>query len=130
MFKKRLLAFIIDFTIIFFLNAILRFIFVFPLMRKENPLVDLIDSRTTILMVLSLVFLVFRDTFNSRSFGKKILCLNIIDLETSKVASISKRILRNITLVIAPIEILLLILEKPLVGDLISNTTVTDDFVD
>ncbi len=129
MLRKRIAAFLIDFLIINICNAILQYVFIFPLMRQTEPLIELINSRRILILLISLVLLIFRDMIGTRSPGKKILELNIIDLETNKVANFSKRFLRNITLPIAPIEILLLTLGKQSIGGYLSNTTITDDFV-
>ncbi len=128
MLKKRIAAFLLDFLIIIICNSILQYLFIFPLMRQENPLIALIDSRKILILLISLILLIFRDIIGTRSIGKKILDLNILDLETNKVASFSKRFLRNITLPIAPIEILLLVLGKQSIGEYLSNTAITDDF--
>ena len=83
-----------------------------------------------ILIFMLLVFLypvtfVFRDViFKSRSIGKRIFGLYVLDKNTNEPASIKQRIIRNLFFFIYPIDGIILIATKESIGDKAVNTIV------
>ena len=84
----------------------------------------------TLLISIAVLVLV-KDIKNGQSKGKKIMRIAVRDLSNPKQIPVkAKLILRNITLILWPIEIILLLLLKRRIGDIISSTCVVYDNVD
>ena len=83
-----------------------------------------------ILIFMLLVFLypvtfVFRDViFKSRSIGKRIFGLYVLDKNTNEPASIKQRIIRNLFFFIYLVDGIILIATKESIGDKAVNTIV------
>jgi len=66
-----------------------------------------------------------KDAFNGRSIGKRICGLQIVDRKTNEVASSLKCMVRNITFLVWPLEvIILLVTRNRRLGDFIMNTEI------
>ena len=122
-FQKRIMAFIIDFVplcVVFTLimNSIMN--------KTQNSLLELVNSGVyyAVLLPLGLLWL-FKDIFNGASIGKRIVKIRVVD-ENSKKPQIYKLLLRNITLVIWPLEAYFLLSEKIRFGDKITKTHVIE----
>lgn len=65
-----------------------------------------------------------KDFLNGQSFGKRKMGLYIIDIKTGQKASVFKCFMRNLTLLLWPVEfIILLINPNKRIGDHLANTT-------
>ena len=68
---------------------------------------------------------VLRDViFKGRSVAKRILGLQVIDVQTNALPSVSKLILRNLFFFLYPIEALMLLATNQTLGDMATKTTV------
>ena len=92
---RRIFAFIFD-GIYFIPGAIFFALF------NKLPFVSLI-----------FMFLIFilRDVFSKRSFGKRVMELNIVDKNTGKPASAKQKLIRNLFVIIGIIDIFALIIK-------------------
>ena len=70
---------------------------------------------------------VLRDVMlKGRSVAKRILGLQVIDVQTNALPSVSKLILRNLFFFLYPIEALMLLATNRTLGDTASGTTIVD----
>jgi elongation factor Tu len=107
---KRSLAFFIDFSIVCFLYAIVSFI---------APLHD-------ISLIITFLLLIFKDiTFRNASIGKKIMNIEIRGYN-NKLPNLTTIILRNVFLILWPIEILIFLIYNKSIGDMIFGTKIID----
>lgn len=66
-----------------------------------------------------------KDIFNGRSPAKRILKLQVIDAKTNEVATPLKCLIRNLTIVIWPIEVIFILIDpKRRIGDKIAGTRI------
>lgn len=125
---KRIASFLIDHFIITFFLVSIVFIYVGPNFIDENNL-DKMGS--TMLAVLLPGFLLYflKESIKGISFGKWIMGIMVRDADDpSKIPSFGRLLVRNLFIVIWPIEFLVLASsrEKKRLGDKIVNTTVVD----
>ena len=87
--------------------------------------ISFIEGVIVILTVLN------KDLCNGRSIAKRVLGYQIIDIKTNEVASDFKCMLRNITFIIFPVEVIFTLLKnKRRIGDLIAGTKLIEcDFL-
>lgn len=112
---KRLLAVTIDLMSV---TAIMMVLSKLGNFLRGDPNFDLPFYSILILFLL-------KDLVNKEgSLGKRILQLQIMPEEKSDITDYLKRIIRNITLVIWPIEVIVLIIFKRRIGDMICATDV------
>ena len=124
--NKRIFAGFIDFIITSLIQTI--FMMVFLLIPLSNNTIDITDVmvRNFIITYSSVMFLVIRDIIGIKSIGKRLLKLKIIENNSGNEAKFSKRLLRNITWLLGPIEIIVLLITKNRIGDKITDTTVVE----
>lgn len=116
--RKRLLAGAIDFGIAFLLAFFISF--AANGFKKEIEEIGIF----LLLCILLGLFVLFKDvTLIKRSVGKKIMKLCIVPTDCRKIGR-GKLILRNLLLVLFPLELYFLEHEEPRLGDRITNTTV------
>lgn len=119
---RRIIAGIIDWNIIWLISFL-------PLLFNplENNRPSIKDFGTLLLIfILFFAFSLFKDlTFRNASIGKKLLNIKVVKAGTEDNASVSSMILRNITFLIASIEIIVLFVNKKRrLGDLLAKTQV------
>ena len=121
---KRLHAAVFD---IYITSLILMFLFVgfimLPLMfqaisYKECP------SLFYCLSLYSFIYMLIRDNLGKRSIGKRSIGLRIIDTRTKQDANALSRFLRNMTLLIWPIDLVFLFITGSRIGDKIAGTEI------
>ena len=71
------------------------------------------DYMSPIRVILPIVLLLFRDIYK-QSLGKTIMKLRVIDISTMQRAQLKYRILRQITLLVAPFEIVACLITRGL----------------
>jgi len=126
MFRKRILAYIIDATLlemIFMLINIIPFYDDYILLTQ-----DLCKGYYIIYLVcLLLLFIGFigKDLINGQSVGKRILNIRVVN-ENGEVPCVFCLFIRNITFFMWPIEFLLLLLDKKRLGERIAKTNVVE----
>lgn len=115
---KRLLAGLIDFYIIAFASGINASIFDIKGTKIEMIL------NIVVFYISFLVLGTFRDiVFNNASLGKRIMRIKIVPLEKESI-NFAMRIKRAITLVLVPVEIILILNSNKRLGDYWAKTDV------
>ncbi|MFD0675192.1 RDD family protein [Cohnella sp. GCM10027633] len=124
--KDRILAFLIDHiigTIIFGIVFVLINLNSFIAPTNEN-----INSRFesfNFVLAIGMIFYFLRDVFEGRSPGKRVLGIAVRGKEDSdRVPGKFHLILRNITLIIWPIELIILVIKGQRIGEMISKTQI------
>ena len=82
------------------------------------------------LLSLIIMFSIFilRDAFSERSFGKRLMELNIIDKNTGKPAYAKQKIIRNLFAIICYIDFFALIIKGETLGDKVANTIIVKTY--
>lgn len=81
------------------------------------------------LFVLAFSIYFNKDIFNGRSPAKRILKLQVIDVKTNEVASPLKCLVRNLSIILWPIEVIFVIINpRSRIGDKIAGTRI--DYVE
>ena len=126
--SKRVGAFVIDFIIVGIIQSILMMVFlIMPLLNNSGNGNNInIIVRQLSITYCSMFFLVIKDIIGKKSIGKKILKLKIVDKDTGNESSIGKRLLRNLTWFLGPIDIIVYLITKERFGDIIFKTKVVE----
>jgi uncharacterized RDD family membrane protein YckC len=108
-------------------QALLMVLFIMhPLMQKQIQ-GNQVMARNLFITAIAMIFIVFRDVFGGRSIGKRIMKLRVVPTgEGQETASAGALILRNIFVIIWPIEALLLLSGKDRLGDKVAKTRVVE----
>ena len=118
--QKRILAFLID-------HIILCFVFVLIGM-VEMYVITSFEFYWKLYYVSLLIFMFvyfFKDIINGQSIGKRMMKIKVVDMNDNTPAT-PNLIIRNITILIWPIEVLLILLGKPRLGDKLAKTKVVN----
>lgn len=123
--KRRLVALLIDYYLITFLLVSIIFLILGPdFIEKE-------DGFPTLLLILSiplgLIFYFGKDSINGTSFGKWIMGITVRkEISSNESASLVNLFIRNITLIIWPLEFIVIVFNKnkQRLGDQIAKTLV------
>jgi uncharacterized RDD family membrane protein YckC len=126
---RRCIAFHIDQTVGFLLSSLF---FIFDFVSNiflTGPEIGLSQGGITVVLfpLIGYVFyMLLRDLYQGRSVGKRICNLVVIDSNDGKVASAVQSVVRNITILIWPVEIIFLIFRKDgrRIGDHLAKSTV------
>jgi hypothetical protein len=104
-------------------NSIAKVVFKLNLLAVYN-----IDSNTLlrIVQIFSIFLLLFRDIFKGGSVGKKICGLKIVSENNMKSINLGMKILRNIGILIFPLDVIIFIITGKRLGELITHTTVVN----
>ncbi|MDD4689335.1 MAG: RDD family protein [Eubacteriales bacterium] len=123
-FKKRLFAFIIDYMFL---------IIVFVIVNIPQIYVDYVLNGNfftkayyiTYYIVLSSAFAAYicKDVIHGKSIGKRLMKIKVLN-QKGENPHIWQLIIRNITILIWPIEFILFALDKRRIGDIIAKTNV------
>lgn len=125
LFVKRVVAFTIDWFIIFAVG--ISMFFIGPRFNVEYliyPSIKMFSSYGIIISVIWFIaFPLLRDVlFKGSSIGKRLMRLRIYGSNDKEEKSIGKLILRNLTFYLPFLELLFLIVSKKTIGDMISST--------
>lgn len=112
---KRVIAFIIDYFICYEISRYANAYF-----YGTRP-----DFRAALMFFLTLMLMLILKDFAicGRSIGKRIMKLNIVSADGGK-ARIWQMLLRNVTLIISPVEIILVLMGGRRLGDRLAKTEV------
>ncbi len=122
--NKRIFAFAIDFLITSLIQAVLMISLIMSKIITNQLDISTIPFAILGITYISMLYMIFRDCFGSKSIGKRILKLKIVSIETQEQAALVKRFVRNITWILGPLEIIYYLLTKKRLGDHISKTKV------
>ncbi len=115
--KNRIIAMVIDYIIILLICQISLIIYA---SLKEFNVFEATNSITALVMILT----ISKDVvFKNASVGKKIIKIEVRK-EDDKIPTLSTIILRNITVIIWPLECMLILMRKKRIGDIICDTKV------
>ncbi len=117
--KKRILAMFIDYLIVLLISLIPLFVYA---MVNDFNVFEAVNS----IISFSMFLLILKDLlYKNASIGKKIMKIEIRKKD-NEFPSITTVILRNITVIIWPLECLLILLKKDRIGDIICDTKVIE----
>jgi uncharacterized RDD family membrane protein YckC len=126
--NKRIYAGIIDFLIACVIQTVLMgLFFIKPLLNNMGD-VDIFNimARQLIISYCSIMYLVIRDIIGKKSIGKRIFKLKIVNKLDNNETNFLKRLLRNITWLLPPIDIIIFLISKERLGDKIFGTNVVE----
>lgn len=112
---KRILSFLIDLFCMAIVYALLRFV-----VCSDNTFFE------SLLLTLPFALLFCRDSFTGRSIGRKLLNISIVDEKCERPISPLKALIRNMLLLIWPIEFIILLVNKKRLGDSLVNSKVVE----
>jgi uncharacterized RDD family membrane protein YckC len=123
---KRIIAGFIDYLITCLIQSILLVLFfIKPLMESgQNGNIINAMARMLIITYCSMSFMVVRDIIGKMSIGKKIMKLKIIDKDDGKETVWTRRLLRNLTWLLGPVDIIVFLITNERLGDKIAGTNV------
>ena len=123
-FRKRLLAVGIDIAILVLVFMIANIIPIYDdyIMTARDFGRSYYIVYGIILLIIEIGFLC-KDVIGGQSIGKKIVHIKVVNEDESK-ANLLQLIIRNITILIWPIEVIILLLGKRKIGDVISKTMI------
>ena len=125
--NKRFIAGAIDFFIAAIIQSILMFFFIMkPLVAQQIEANQVIILNLQITLI-SMLYLIVRDILGKRSIGKRIFKMKIVDTKSNETANFMARLLRNITWLLGPIEIIVLLASGKRIGDIIAKTKIEVD---
>lgn len=121
---KRAIAFIIDWNICLF--PMLAIVYAISRLTADNPDISpVIAWPIVLLMIGSLVLFILRDVaFGSRSLGKRLFGLYVVDRRTHAPVDRGRRAARNIFFVLYPIDGIVMLITGNTIGGFATNTTV------
>ena len=122
-FRKRCVAFIIDHFVV-----IAALVIGYIIERTINSFVDISYNRTAnivigILVLFDMLYYFAKDVVNGKSIGKRIAKIKVVRVD-GNAPSILQLIIRNVTILIWPVEALLLLAGKKKLGDMLAKTDV------
>ena len=118
---KRIFAFWLDWVIAFLPGLILTYCLQFV----PNEATPVCLAMVRLLLFVALLAIAFRDViFGSRSLGKRLMGLHVIDKSTFQVASKKQRMLRGLLFFIYEIDGIILLVTGETLGDRLAKTAV------
>ena len=124
MIRKRIIAFLIDCIIIVSPCIFFSIIYVFfGNFISKLKFKNVIYVLYLISMFFCYIGLLGKDVISKRSVGKRIVNIKILSLDGTK-PNYFQLIIRNIFMLIWPIEALMLLLDQPRLGDRIAKTKI------
>ena len=117
---KRILAFLIDHLIICF-----AFVFLGMVEMFVKTDFELFWKLYYIFLLAFMLIYFLKDVINGQSIGKRIMKIKVVDLNENK-PSLFNLIVRNITILIWPVEAIFVLLDKERLGDRLAKTKVID----
>jgi len=126
--NKRIIAGFIDYLIVCIIQVIIfSLFFIKPVLESEdNQNFFNVFIRVLIITFCSLSYFVIRDIIGKRSVGKIIMKLKIVNKNDKNDAKFSKRLLRNITWLLGPVDIFAFLISQERIGDKIVGTNVVN----
>lgn len=122
-FAKRFLAFLVDYLILGIIQSVIIGIIVVANIKNFSGSL-LAIAIITATLITSLILLI-KDIMNGTSLGKKIFKLGIRETnDWTTVPSKMKLIVRNLFILVWPVEFILLVLGKERLGDSLTKTNV------
>lgn len=129
---KRIIAGFIDLLITCIIQGILFSLLFIKPMLEFGYNGNIFDAITGCLIITycSMSFMIIRDIIGKRSVGKVIMKLEIVNKNDKKESNILRRLLRNITWLFGPLDILVFLITQERIGDKIAKTNVIESTAD
>jgi uncharacterized RDD family membrane protein YckC len=127
--NKRIYAGIIDYFIACVIQTVLMGLFLIrPLLLNNMDTTNIFNvmARALVITCCSWSYLIMRDIIGKKSIGKRIFKLKIINKSDNSETNFIKRLLRNITWLLGPIDIIIFLISKERLGDKIIGTDVVE----
>lgn len=125
--KQRILAILIDHIVgsIIYLFIFLAFNWESIIYPTDSNFMRPFETFYSIL-ALGMIYFLLKDIYQGRSIGKRVLGIAVRDIgNPSAKPGTLRLVVRNITVILWPVELLLLILKRRRIGDIIARTQVT-----
>lgn len=115
--KERFLAFIIDAIIVTLFTILIYNILLYYHVKIITPMV----------CIIGWAILICKDCFNGVSIGKRIMGIQIVDIQTHQIASPQKCVIRNLFYFLSFIDVIVMFANSKnlRLGDLATHTKVT-----
>jgi uncharacterized RDD family membrane protein YckC len=125
---KRIYAWIIDFVITCIIQIVLMGLFLIkPLLNNANTInIFNVMGRQLTITYCSMIYLIIRDIIGKKSIGKRIFKLKIVNKQDGNEANFVKRLVRNITWALGPVDIIVFLIFKERLGDKVIKTNVVE----
>ncbi|NOU93105.1 hypothetical protein GC093_07660 [Paenibacillus sp. LMG 31456] len=124
----RLGAFFIDYLLVCIVVAIFSFLISWNIMTQSPMSAENFNKLRKLnyfITAIGLIITMFKDVVNGRSIGKRMTNISVIDSKRNdQVPSIWRLILRNITLLIWPVDLLYFLISGNRIGDILFSTQV------
>ncbi|MBQ6884110.1 MAG: RDD family protein [Clostridia bacterium] len=118
---KRLLAAFIDFLFMCYIASVTVLILTFGKMEQDY------ESMCISLVVVFLYALIKDIVFKDASIGKKVMKIMLVPADGKNISFI-KHIKRNLTIVLAPLELFLIWSDNRRIGDIWAKTAVVESY--
>ena len=125
--SKRSYAGFIDFLTTCFIQASIGIAFILPQLANEQLSPGQAVGRVFLMTFVSVTYMVIRDVLGSKSLGKRIMKVHIIDHSSEAEANGWQRLVRNLTWYLGVVEVIVLLATGRRIGDYIAGTTVVAD---
>lgn len=120
---KRIGAFAIDFLIACTIQGVLLTCVAFYASTHDRPAIILFGN--LICTIICFIYILLKD-ITGQSIGKRCLKLRIQNSDGTKIPSKGKMVLRNLPIILWPVEMILLLSSGKRLGDRMTNTKVID----
>lgn len=125
---KRIIAVIIDLVIVGLIQFVLMVLFLIKPMMDHSLIAEGFNVmiRQLVITYGSMGFFIIRDIIGKKSLGKIIMKLKIINKSDGQETTLLKRLLRNLTWILGPIDIIFYLITKERMGDQLVKTNVVE----
>ncbi len=124
--EKRVPAFLIDMVPAGLVQSTLMALFIMLPLAQEHIQADQVMSRNLLITAIAMIPLIFRDVCGGRSIGKRIMKLCVVSAEDPHGASFTALVIRNLFVILWPIEALLMLSGSLRLGDRVAKTKVVE----
>ncbi|NLB54617.1 MAG: RDD family protein [Lentisphaerae bacterium] len=124
--SRRLLGFLIDYLITAFIFLLPFWFLVMTPVINGIELGGSIIVRALISTYIAFLYLILRDLPLKCSIGKRILKLKVVDSTSKQNAQITQKLIRNLTWLLGPVEIVYYLFTGKRIGDMIAKTEVVE----
>lgn len=132
---ERLLSIFLDHIFV----SIIAFLFFIPMMisivgdafhvTHEPSNIEILRNPEIFMGLLGFSVYFSKDCLNGRSIAKRILKFQVIDIQTGKVASPLRCLLRDLTIIIWPVELIIILINPARrIGDILAGTKIVSYF--
>ena len=123
---RRISAVFIDFGLAAVIQAVLMFLFIIlPMIQNQIDSSEALSRNFAVTSIASL-YMLLRDCLKGRSVGKRIMKLSVVPADNDRMPLTARLFIRNVLIVIWPVEVALLLSGNQRLGDRIAGTRVVE----